>query len=95
MSDRHYVEFDKPKYPIGALVVALINSQLRRAKIESAYLQMNIVEDDTGVYIEGALRWEYLVLVINDPIEASEKMVITEHTILREITDTSSDNRNI
>lgn len=70
---------------MGAWVIALINNQLRKAIIQEAYLQANIVADDMGIYIEGELRWEYLVLVINDRVEASEKIIVTEHTILREI----------
>lgn len=85
MSDKCLLEFENPKYKIGADVVALINYQLRQARVEQAYLQANIVVDDTGMYVEGALRWEYLVLVIADPIESSEKMVITERTIISEL----------
>lgn len=87
VSDKRLVEIENPKYAIGADVVALINNQLRHATVEQAYLQANIVVDETGMYVEGALRWEYLVLVINDPVEASEKMVITERTIISRIDD--------
>ena len=84
MSDKCLLEIEYPKYLIGVDVVALINNQLRQARVEQAYLQANIVVDETGMYVEGAMRWEYLVLVIADPIEASEKMVITERTIISE-----------
>lgn len=92
MSDDYHLQIKKPKFPIGQHVIALINNQLREAHIEKAFLEANIVADEQGMYIDGALRWEYLVLVIADPIEASEKMVITERTIIREIDNTLDEN---
>jgi len=94
VSDKQSVQVDKPKYDIGLRVIALINNQLREAVIEKAFLQANIVADEQGMYIEGSLRWEYLVLVIADPIEASDKMIITERTIIREM-DNGSTNKNL
>ena len=82
VSDNQSINIDMPKYACGKRVIALINNQLRQAVVQEAYLQANIIADATGVRVDGVLRWEYLVLVINEPIEASEKMIITERTII-------------
>lgn len=94
MSNKYSVEINKPKYMTGQHVVALINNQLREAHIEKAFLETTIIADENGVYVDGSLRWEYLVLVIADPFEASEKMVITERTIIRVIDD-KADNKDL
>lgn len=90
-SDKQAIKIDMPKYACGKRVVALINNQLRQAVVEEAYLQANIIADTNGVRVDGVLRWEYRVLVINDPVEASEKMIITERTIIDEVTETPDD----
>ncbi|GEM_PF-2012331 len=95
MSETLSLEIEKPKFMIGQRVVALINNQLREAHIEKAFLQVNIVVDDTGEYIDGGERWEYLVLVIADPIDASEKIVISEHTIIQKMDDALDDSHQI
>lgn len=94
VSDTYQVEIRKPKFSIGQRVIALINNQLREAHVEKAFLEGEIVVDDAGMRIEGSLRWEYLVLVIADPIESSEKMLITERTIIREMDTDEPDTRS-
>lgn len=85
MDDRLLMEIPEPRYAIGAMVLALINHQPRYARIEKAHLDAHVVFDDEGPALTSDLRWEYDVLVINDPVEASERMIVAERTILFEI----------
>lgn len=81
------VVIPKPKFAVGSLVIALINHQPRHAEVIQAYLSANFVLQQNGVSLMDSVRWEYDVLVISEPIEASERMLIAERTIIVQVND--------
>ena len=81
------VDIPEPKYAIGATVIALINHQPRIAQINAAHLNPHFVLKADGLYTFGQPRWEYDVLVLNDPHEASEPMMIAESTVITTVQD--------
>lgn len=85
MDGSFLIDVPEPAYRIGAMVLALINYQPRRARIEQASLTAHITVNAEGPFLESDLRWEYIVTVFNEPVEESEEMTIAEKTILFEI----------
>lgn len=79
------IDIPAPKYPIGAIVVALINHQARYARLEQAHMVAHFVMNDRGLMIENRPRWEYDARVFNDPLDESEMMVISERTIIKQV----------
>jgi len=84
-NDSLFLPIPPPKYAIGVTVLALINHQPQYARIHKAYLHAQITLDEAGIFAENTLRWEYDVIVVADPIEESEHMVIAESTIFYEV----------
>lgn len=91
MDGSFLIDVPEPAYRIGAVVLALINYQPRRARIEQANLIAHITVDAEGPFLENDLRWEYVVTVFNEPVEASEQMTIAEKTVLFELQQDADD----
>lgn len=90
-NDDLFLPVPQPKFAIGVTVLALINHKPQYARIDKAFLQAQITLDETGIFTENELRWEYDVIVLHDPIEESEHMVIAEKTIFYEVHNNSDE----
>lgn len=87
MEDELLVSVPEPGYPIGALIIALINHQPRYATIHRAILNLRLDVDADDVRIDGGVGWEYEVLVHDDPEHEAENMVLAERTIIMQVED--------
>ncbi len=87
MSHLMQVVIPEPKYHVGATLIALVNHQPRYVEVLQAHLSANFILESDGVSMIDGATWEYDVLVQADPIEFSERMIITERSIIVDVSD--------
>jgi len=89
MDNTFPVDVPLPRYRIGETILALINHQPRYARVERAFLTMNLGQDAEGFFYEDIPAWEYLVTVFAKPTDASEMIIIAEKTIIMAVDSVS------